>query len=186
MTTNAVATQGAIRNYWWLLLLEGIAALVLGVILFMQPAATLVILTTFLGAYWLVEGVFKVIAAFTGQRGDTSWWLLLLSGLLGIVAGIVVFSAPLMSALITQLFLVYMLAFQALIGGILSIIWAIRVRKEIQGEGWVILGGILAIVLGVLLISSPLISILLLAKIAGVSAVIGGIGLIIAAFRWRK
>lgn len=184
MTAIYTSAGRPARSYWWVLLIEGLVAIGFGAMLFLQPAITLVILTTFLGAYWLVDGVFKVVGAFTG-RGDRSWWLLLLSGLLGIAAGIVVFSQPLIATLLTQLFLVYLLAIQAIIGGILSMIWAIRVRKEIQGEGWILAGGLLAILLGVLLFSSPLISILTLAWIAAGFAVVGGIGMIIAAFRMR-
>jgi uncharacterized membrane protein HdeD (DUF308 family) len=110
----------------------------------------------------------------------------LLSGLLGVVGGVVVLSQPLLSTAITQLFFVYMLAAQALIGGILSIIWAIRVRNEIKGEGWIIVSGILAIVLGSLLFSAPLASILLVAWITALVAIVGGIGLMIAAVRWRN
>ncbi len=134
--------------------MEGLAAIGFGAALFLQPAITLIVLTTFLGAYWLVDGLFKVVAAFSGQSQERSWWIMLLSGLLGIFAGIIVFGAPLVSTLITQVFLVYMLAVQAIIGGLLSIVWAIRAR-EIRGEGWAIAGGILAILLGVVLMSSP-------------------------------
>jgi uncharacterized membrane protein HdeD (DUF308 family) len=181
-----MSTDTPLRSYWWVLLLEGLAALGLGLFLFFQPAVTLVVLTTFMGAYWLVDGIFKVVGAFSGQRSDRSWWLLLLSGLLAIIAGLVVLSQPLLSTLVTQLFFVYLLAIQAIVGGILAIIWALRVRKEIEGEGWIIVGGILAILLGILLISSPLMSILTLVWITAAAAVVGGIVQIFAAFRWRS
>jgi uncharacterized membrane protein HdeD (DUF308 family) len=88
--------------------------------------------------------------------------------------------------LITQVFAVYMLAAQALVGGILTVIWAIRVRDEIKGEGWIILDGVLAIILGILLFSAPLMSIWILAMITAILAIVGGIALIVIAFRWRK
>lgn len=186
MSVTTMPASESIRNYWWVFLLQGLVAIGFGLVLFFQPVVTLVVMTTFLGVYWLIDGVFKVIGAVTGRSGDRSWWLLLLAGLLGIVAGLVVLSQPLLATFLTQLFLVYMLAAQALIGGILSIIWAVRVRNEIQGEGWVIIGGILAIALGILLFSAPVASILLIAQITAIVAIVGGIGLIIAAFRWRS
>lgn len=185
-TTSTVSTYGAVRSYWWVLLLEGLAAVGLGLFLFFQPATTLIVLTTFMGAFWLVDGIFKVIGAFTGKSGDRSWWLLLLAGLLAIIGGVIVLSQPILSTLVTQLFFVYFLAVQAIIGGILGIIWALRLRKEIEGEGWLIVGGILAILLGVLLFSAPLMSVLTLAWVTGISAVAGGIVQIFAAFRWRS
>lgn len=186
MATTAVTGNKSSFRYWWVPLLEGLAAIGFGAALFFQPAITLVVLTTFLGAYWLVDGVFKVVGAFSGHNEDRSWWIMLLSGLLGIFAGLVVFGAPLMSALITQVFLVYMLAIQAIIGGLLSIVWAIRARKEIRGEGWAIAGGILAILLGVVLVSSPLLSVLVLARVTAILAIAGGVALVVAAFQLRS
>lgn len=186
MSTTTMSANQSIRNYWWVLLLQGLAAIGFGLFLLFQPAVTLVVMTTFMGAYWLVDGIFKAIGALSGQHGDRSWWLLLLSGVLGIVGGLIVMSQPILSTLVTQLFFVYMLAAQALIGGILSIIWAVRVRNEIQGEGWIIIGGILGILLAVLLISAPLGSILFLAWVTAIIAIVGGIGLMIAAVRWRN
>jgi uncharacterized membrane protein HdeD (DUF308 family) len=186
MSVTTMPASESIRNYWWVFLLQGLVAIGFGLVLFFQPVVTLIVMTTFLGVYWLIDGVFKVIGAVTGRSGDRSWWLLLLAGLLGIVAGLLVLSQPLLATFLTQLFLVYMLAAQALIGGVLSIVWAVRVRNEIKGEGWVIIGGILAIALGILLFSAPVASILLIAQITAIVAIVGGIGLIIAAFRWRS
>lgn len=185
-TTSTISTDRPIRNYWWVMLLEGLAAIGLGLFLFFQTAATLVVLTMFMGAYWLVDGIFKVIGAFSGQRGDRSWWLLLLAGILAIIGGVIVLSQPLLSTLVTQLFFVYFLAVQAIIGGVLTIIWAIRVRKEIEGEGWLIVGGILAILLGILLFSAPLLSIVTLAWVTAAAAIVGGVAQVFAAFRWRS
>ncbi len=186
MATTATTANKSVFSFWWAPLLEGLAAIGFGAALFLQPAITLIVLTTFLGAYWLVDGLFKVVAAFSGQSQERSWWIMLLSGLLGIFAGIIVFGAPLVSTLITQVFLVYMLAVQAIIGGLLSIVWAIRARKEIRGEGWAIAGGILAILLGVVLMSSPLLSVLVLARVTAILAIAGGVALVVAAFQLRN
>ncbi|MCL4857828.1 MAG: DUF308 domain-containing protein [Caldilineaceae bacterium] len=186
MSTATMSIPESIRNYWWILLFQGLAALGFGLVLLFQPAATLVVLTTFMGAYWLIDGIFKVIGAVSGQSGDRSWWLLLLSGLLGIIGGLIVLSQPILSTLITQIFFVYMLAAQAFIGGVLSIIWAVRVRKEIRGEGWIIVGGFLAILLAILLLAAPVSSILIVAWMTALIAIGGGIGLMIAAVRLRN
>jgi len=186
MTTALLQTNGVLRNYWWVALLQGLASLVLGLMLFLLPAQTLVLLTTFMGVYWLVEGVFKVGGAVSGQQGDRNWWLLLLSGLLGVAGGLFVLAHPLFSTVVTQLVALYVLAGQAFVGGILSIIWAIRVRKQIKGEGWVIAGGILAILYAILLFSAPFASIIALVMVTAILAVIGGITLIVVGLRWRN
>ena len=103
---------------------------------------------------------------------------MLLSGL-GIFAGIV-FGAPLVSTLITQVFLVYMLAVQAIIGGLLSIVWAIR--PKVPRRRLAIAGMIL---LGVVLCHLPCCRVLVLA-VTAILAIAGGVALVVAAFQLRN
>ena len=67
MATTATTANKSVFSFWWAPLLEGLAAIGFGAALFLQPAITLIVLTTFLGAYWLVDGLFKVVAAFSGR-----------------------------------------------------------------------------------------------------------------------
>jgi uncharacterized membrane protein HdeD (DUF308 family) len=83
------------------------------------------------------------------------------------------------------MFLLYLLAFGAIIGGILEIIAAIRDRKEIEGEGWLMLGGLLAICLGALLLAAPLTFGQMIIRVLGVFAIINGIALIAMSFRLK-
>ena len=75
---------------------------------------------------------------------------------------------------------------QAIAGGVLEIIVAIRERKEIEGEGWLILGGLLSIVFGGILLMAPFTSSLILISILGVFAICFGVALIVNSFRVRK
>jgi uncharacterized membrane protein HdeD (DUF308 family) len=78
------------------------------------------------------------------------------------------------------------LAGQAILGGVLSIFWAFRMRKEMDGELGVILGGALSIALGLLLVSSPIIAVKSLVMISAWLTIIGSLGLFVLAFRWYK
>ena len=82
--------------------------------------------------------------------------------------------------------LALLIAAGAITSGIFNIVWAIAVRNEIQGEGWIILWGLISIVLGIWLLSQPLLSTLALLWMAALLAVIGGIAIIIMSFRLRS
>ncbi len=186
MTELAVAADRlryVIGRTWWIPLVQGIAALAIGLLLLTRPAPTLVLLTIFLGAYWFVGGVFDLFGAVSRRSSDPHWVLALLSGLLSIVAGLFLLTRPLLGALATSLAMVTLIAIGAILSGMFSVAWAVRVRREIQGEGWIILIGMLSIALGVLLLASPFLSAIALVQVAAFLAIIGGIGGIVSAFR---
>ncbi|HLN47813.1 MAG TPA: DUF308 domain-containing protein, partial [Magnetospirillaceae bacterium] len=83
----------AIKSGWWLLLLRGFLAVAVGVIAFVQPAATLTALVVVLGAYFFVVGVVAFTAAWQGAGSDR-WWALLIEGILGIVVALLIWSWP--------------------------------------------------------------------------------------------
>jgi uncharacterized membrane protein HdeD (DUF308 family) len=140
----------------------------------------------FLGAYWLVGGLFDIVGAVSRRDSDKHWALALVSGILGVVVGFLLLGQPILGAMATSLALVSLLAIGAILSGILDIAWAVRVRNEIQGEGWIILLGVLSVLLGLTLLASPLLSAAALIQFAAILAVVGGIALIITAFRLRS
>ena len=186
LTLAADSLRRVIRKTWWVPLLQGVAALIIGLLLFARPGATLVVLTMFLGAYWLVGGLFDIVGAVSRRDSDKHWALALVSGILGVVVGFLLLGQPVLGAIATSLALVSLLAIGAILSGIFEIAWAVRVRNEIQGEGWIILLGVLSVLLGVMLLASPLLSAVALVQFAAILAVVGGIALIITAFRLRS
>jgi len=112
-------TQKRIPGLWWLLLLEGITTIILGILLISQPAGTLAVIVIFLGIYWLIEGIFSLIRIFT-HSGRAHWAWSLLSGILGIVAGILVLAQPMLSSLILTTTLVVIIAVQGMLIGTLN------------------------------------------------------------------
>jgi uncharacterized membrane protein HdeD (DUF308 family) len=186
LTVAADSLRRVIRKTWWVPLLQGVAALIIGLLLFARPGATLVVLTMFLGAYWLVGGLFDIVGAVSRRGSDKHWALALVSGILGVVVGFLLLGQPILGAMATSLALVSLLAIGAILSGVFDIAWAIRVRNEIQGEGWIILLGVLSVVLGLMLLASPLLSAAALVQFAAILAVVGGIALIITAFRLRS
>jgi uncharacterized membrane protein HdeD (DUF308 family) len=186
LSLAADATRTVVRKTWWIMLIQGIAALIVGILLFTNTAATLVTLAIFLGAYWLVGGIFDIIGAFTRRGGDKGWFWSLFGGGISIIAGLLLISQPLTGAVVLPVVLAILIGILAIISGGINIFKAIKLRNEIQGEGWMIAWGIISIILGFWILSAPLISGASLVWVAAIFAVIGGIAMIIFSFRLRS
>lgn len=168
--------------YWWIFLLRGIFALVLGVLAVGWPGATFATLIVFIGAYLFIAGIFAIIGAIAARKTTENWGIFLFSGLLGVILGILTFYNP----FATGAALIYLIAFWAMLAGLFELIIAIRLRKVITGEGWYIAGGLLTIIFGILLASNPVAAAVTLTWMFGIYAIITGIMLISLSFRLRS
>jgi uncharacterized membrane protein HdeD (DUF308 family) len=165
-------------SIWWVFLLQGIAAILLGAMLITAPGATLLALTTFLGFYWLIMGVLELVRVFVDRSVPWIWSLLV--GIAGILAGIFVLRHPLLAALTVPTALVIILGVLGLVMGVFEIIAGIKGA----GVGSFILG-VINILVGLLLLSSPVSAALAVPLVFGVLLLVEGVGLIIWAFRIR-
>lgn len=166
---------------WWLLLLRGVVAIAFGVLAWAQPGITLAALVLLFGAYAAADGILCLWAAMAGPKRHESWWLMLLQGLVGVAIGLITFLAP----GITALGLLFYIAIWAIVTGVLEIVAAIRLRKEISHEWLLLLSGLASIIFGGLLVARPGVGALAVLWLIGVYAVVFGILLLILAFRSR-
>ena len=148
-----------LKRRWWVPVLRGITAIVFGVIAFAYPGLTLVMLVIFFGAWVLVDGIFRAVGAIAGRSSDPDWGFHLIIGIVGIIIGLLTFHAPRITALAL---LIYIAAWALMIGAS-EIALAIKLRKEVKGEWFLILMGLASIVFAVLLLWNP---------VAGAAAVI--------------
>src|SRR5207245_10107763 len=137
------------RN-WWALVLRGIAGVIFGVLTFINPGMTLAVLIVLFRAYGIVDGVFNLVAAFSGRTGQP-WWHLVLEGIVSIAAGVIAFAWPGLTALA----LLWVIAGWAIVTGVLEIVAAVRLRKHIDNEWWLALSVDASVVCGGLLIVAP-------------------------------
>ena len=166
---------------WWLVLLRGIFAIVFGVLAFIWPGITLVTLVLFYGAFALIDGIVALAAAIMGGTPAPRWWLAVI-GLLGIAAGIITFLYPGMTSLI----LLYFIAGWAIAMGVMQIVGAIRLRKEIDNEWWLVAGGVLSVLFGLIVAVLPGAGALALLWGIGAYAIVFGVTLVSLALRLRK
>lgn len=133
------------------------------------------------GAYALVDGVFLIVASIGGRDGDDRWWVGLLQGIAGVVAGILTLVWPDITALV----LLYFIAAWALITGVLEIVIAIQYRRALEGEWLMALAGIASILFGLLLFIFPRSGALSLIWLIGLYAIFFGVLLLLLGFRLR-
>jgi len=171
----------ALAKNWWLLLLRGIAGILFGVLAFIWPGITLLTLIIFYGAYALLDGIFAIAAALRGGDMQSRWWLILI-GVLGIAAGLLTFLWPGLTALVLTSFI----GAWSLIHGIFEIVGAIKIRKEIDNEWWLILSGALSVLFGLALLIMPGAGALALIWIIGIYSIIFGGLLVGFALRLKK
>lgn len=168
----------SLAESWWALVLRGVAVVLFGILAVLLPGVAVLALVFAFGAYALADGVLALVA---GIRGSGRRWVLLVEGLVGIVAGLLALVLP----GVTIEVLLYLIAAWTVIIGLLEILAAIWLRREIEGEWTLILGGILSVIVGVGLAVLPRLILLPVVWVVGVYALIFGVALIAAALRVR-
>jgi uncharacterized membrane protein HdeD (DUF308 family) len=179
--TVAFNVSGVVElaRWWWTFIIRGIAAIAFGVLAFVSPAWSLAVLVALFGVWALVDGVTGVVTGVRSRGRDRSWWLSILEGIVGIVAGVFALVFPILAAGA----LVFIIAAWAIISGIFQIVAAIRLREQIQGEFWLGLAGVGSILFGVVLYLFPAAGALSLVwLIGGFAIVLGGFLLVLG---WR-
>jgi uncharacterized membrane protein HdeD (DUF308 family) len=155
-----------LAEYWWTFVLRGIFALLFAIGAWAYPGLTLWLLIVFFGVYVLLDGITQIGMAFRERR----WWYIL-AGLVGVAAGVLTFLWPGVTGLVLLLFI----GFWALVKGILEIIAAIQLRKEIEGEWFMILSGLASVLFAVVVLVRPGVGALAIAWIIGVYAFLFGL-----------
>jgi uncharacterized membrane protein HdeD (DUF308 family) len=171
-----------LRANWGWVVLRGFAAILFGLLAFARPGMTLAVLTLFWGAYALVDGVSTLVAAFRVRPEGGPFWQLLVVGAAGVIAGVLTFFWPGMTAIALLTFI----AVWAVVAGAFQVLAAIRVRKEIVGEWRLILAGLVSVLFGIVLLARPgLGALAVIWWIAGF-AVAFGVLLVLLGFRLRS
>lgn len=113
-----------------------------------MPAEAVLTLTIVFGAYSFADGVLGLWSGYKNMRQGESWGWLIFSGLLGIATGLIVLVSPFVATLVLTVFLWTMVAFWSITSGVMEIVAAFRLRKEIEGEWLLVLSGVISILLG--------------------------------------
>jgi uncharacterized membrane protein HdeD (DUF308 family) len=184
MTAASATSMQTKRRPWWLTLIMGILAFVVGAILLWAPAKNKVetyqLLIAFLGIYWLVGGIVDIISMFVDH---TAWGWKLFMGIVSIIAGSYILAYPIAAGVALPRIMVLVLGLWGLMQGIILLIMAFK------GAGWGAgILGVIAIIFGLILMAEygSLGSGLTMIWVAAIWGVIGGVLMVIQAFRDRK
>ena len=170
-------TSAASATPWWLVLLEGIAGLLIGILLLTQTGVTLFALIVFVGVYWFVTGILELVMLFVDQR---QWGWKLFSGIIGIIAGLLVIRHPWWATVLIPTTLVWILGVVGVVIGLVAIV------RAFMGGGWAsAVLGILSILLGAILLFNTVVATVVLVYAVAIWAIVGGIFAIVAAFMLR-
>ncbi len=170
-------------QHWWAWALRGVAAILFGIGILVWPRAGLVVLVALFGAFALVQGIFALVGAAQTHEWNPLSWAMLIEGLLGVAAGIVTLVWP----GITAVALLVVIAFWALLTGIVELVAAFRFHRELgTGDAFLVgLGGVLSMIFGALLIAQPQAGALAVIWLIGFYAILFGIAMLVFGFRLK-
>lgn len=167
------------------LLWRGIFGVIIGLLLMFFPFGSAIVLSIFVGAWMIVDGLVAAGEAFDLKKADAPWGWTLTAGIVTVIAGVAILFIPGIFALVSSMFILIFMA----IGLVFSGFSQLTVPRALR-SGWTITGGILNVVFGmallVLSLTNPADNVWTLAVVAGVFALITGISSIIFSFRLRS
>jgi uncharacterized membrane protein HdeD (DUF308 family) len=163
---------------WWVLLLQGLIAVLLGIALLAYPVRTMLVIITFLGVYWLVSGFFNLASIFW-DRENFGWKIVL--GILGIVAGLAILAYPLYSTFLVPYVFTVMVGFLGLFYGAVAVIGAFT------GKGWGVgVLGVLSIIFGGLILAEPYAATIAVPFVFGLAGILFGFAAIVGSLMVRS
>ncbi|MEM9671101.1 MAG: HdeD family acid-resistance protein [Cyclobacteriaceae bacterium] len=173
--------QALFKN-WWMLVLKGALLIIFAVLAFVNPTLTAATLAIWFSILIIADGVFTIIAAIQSWQQREDKWLILAEGGISLLLGLLLFFMP----GVTLLVISFTIAFWFIFSGVARIAMAIQLRKEIKGEGWLILGGVLSVLFGLLIFARPILGYGSLMWIIGFCSLLAGVVLVAVGLKLRK
>src|SRR5256714_10469856 len=172
------AVVRTLSQNWWLVLLEGVLIVVLGILALVWPGVTLGVVLVLWGLFTLLNGVVDVFAALGAAGSHRSWGWQLAGGLVGILAGLVILRWPGLSAL----FVLYLVAIWAIVTGIVRLVGAIAEHEALPHARMVALAGVVSVLFGIAMFAWPGVGLLTLVYLVGSYAIVYGVITSVIAF----
>lgn len=168
------------RRLWWLIVLRGLAALLFGLVAIFWPGVSLALLVTILGIYALIDGTLTTGLALRLPPAQGRRSLLLITGLSGLVIGLISVLWP----QVTITLLVYLLAAWLVLFGLVAIFHSLAMKRQVGPHWPVSKGGLILLAFGLLLVLFPNAVAVAATWVIGILALLLGGGLL--AFAWRR
>jgi uncharacterized membrane protein HdeD (DUF308 family) len=184
MTTSAdTPIPSLLPHLWKSTLTSGVLSLIVGVVVLAWPGISVLTAAVAFGIYLLITGAAQVVFAFSLHVSAGSRILLFISGAASLILAVLAFRH------FGQGYAVLLLAIWIGIGfifrGVATTVSAIH-DPHLPGRGWSIFIGVITLIAGIVVLGSPLESILTLALVVGVFFVVIGVFEIVSSFGIRK
>ena len=173
----------SLNSHWRLFLIEGIVLFILGLLAIIVPPIATIAVEVLIGWLLLMSGIVGLIATLR-MRGSPGFAWSLISAILGIVAGIVLLGWPLSGALTLTMILTVFLVLE----GVISILYALEHRRGLSGRwGIMLFSGVIDLFLaGVIFAGLPGTAAWAIGLLVGVNLVFGGSAIIAMALHARN
>jgi len=173
MSSGLTAVRGV------LLLLAGLYAIIF-------PGLTLTSLVLLGGALFFIDGILGLWSLTFGRAKTGNFWFDIARNVLSVITGALILLSPLLATLFTVTFLIYVAGIQAIIVGVMELVFVFRAR-QVFSEIWpIMVSGILYVLFGLMLLFWPLSSAATLVTIAGFFAILFAFSLFGLAWRLHK
>ena len=171
----------ALASAWWVFLVRGIVGVLLGVTIWLQPAASVAVLVLFFGAWMLIDGIFTMIGSIVRRNDNPEWGWMLVSGIMSLVIGLLTLRAPGLTVVVLILFV----SVWAMMLGISQIALGWRIRREVSNEWMLYLGGAVALLFGISVMWNPAAGALSVLWMIAFFSILFGISMIVLSFRLK-
>jgi uncharacterized membrane protein HdeD (DUF308 family) len=163
-------------------LVEGIILLILGLAAIVLPPIATFAVEILIGWLLLISGIVGLITTFRMRHAPGFWWALV-SAILGIAAGVVLLRYPLSGMLSLTLILTVFFVIE----GVASILYALEHKRELTGRwGWMLVSGIVDLILAsIIFLGLPGTAAWAIGLLVGINMVFGGSALIAMALGAR-
>lgn len=159
-----------LKQNWWIPVVRGVFAVIFGAIALLAPALALTALVVVFGAYALIDGAMAIYSGYQGRHVHEHWWITVIEGVFGVIAGI----AALLLPVFVGLTLLIVIGFWAIATGVMEVVLAFHLRKEIEDEVYLGIAGILSVLFGLFVIIFPLGGVLAIAWLIGLYSILFG------------
>lgn len=179
-----MAISSDTKRRWALITaLRGVLLLLAGLYALIWPAEALTVLVLFGGALLLIDGVLGLWSLTFGGAKTGNFWFDVARNVLAIITGVLIVLSPMLATLLTATILIYILAFQAILVGVMEIAVIVRERARYAHIWPVLLSGALYVLFGVGLLFAPVFGALLMVTLSAILAILFSLGLF--ALAWR-
>lgn len=186
--SDAIEISRFVKSVWWLVLLRGVFAIILGVLAFIWPVATAGAVFWVFGIYLIMDGITAIVQALSTRKEERGRVWLVVLGALGVLAGVLMLIFPLAAGALALLVLLWMIAVWAIIAGVATIPAASSLASggaRTLSMVLAVLSIVFGVVLMIMLFVTPTTALLGLIYILGAYAVLSGIVLVVIAFQAR-